>query len=108
MNRVMRSKSIGLVAILIPSLFVVGCNPCQQCILAWMTQQNMDFLEALFVCTFFGGGCLPETWVQTPDECSATLEQPQDAAMQFCGTYPEECREAFDVWVESLDTEAEK
>jgi hypothetical protein len=44
----------------------------------------------------------------TPGECIATWEHYQDAAIQYCEEYPEECQQYLDAWVESLDTDAEE
>jgi hypothetical protein len=46
--------------------------------------------------------------MQPLDECAATFEQLQMSAAQFCDEYPEECQKAFDAWVESVDSAAEK
>jgi hypothetical protein len=36
------------------------------------------------------------------------MSENYQAAIQLCEEYPEECQEAFDAWVESLEKEAIK
>ena len=67
------------------------------------------YMQFSWVCIFVCASLfawLPCT--ENPDEYTATFEQFQLAAIQFCEEYPEECQEAFDTWAESLDTEAEE
>jgi len=45
---------------------------------------------------------------ENPDECAATFEQLQLAAIEFGEEYPEECQQALDTWVESLETDTEE
>jgi len=40
---------------------------------------------------------------EDPDECVATYERFQLAAIDRCEEYPEECRQAFAAWVASMD-----
>jgi hypothetical protein len=57
------------------------------------------------ICTPIGAS---QVCIGSPDECAATFEQLQTAAIQICEEYPDECQQAFDAWAESFDTDAEE
>jgi len=108
MNRIIRSRVRGLVIVLLLSLFLMGCDQCSQCMFICMIlPPTTDFVSCLFVCTFMTPYCRPENWMQTLDECAATFEQMQTAAIEYCEASPEQCQEYFDSWVETLE-EAEE
>ncbi len=56
---------------------------------------------ALCVNTLGGACALSLECTEDPDECAATFEYYQDAAIEFCEEYPEQCQEAFDAWAEA-------
>ena len=119
MNGMIWSR-LSLVAVL--SVIVLVLAGCQQiclymvptvcfgvCGLAVPDLASLFGLSCLLVCLAGGasncGGMASQACADDPDECAATLEQMQSAAIQFCGEYPEECQEAFETWVDSLEEE---
>ena len=116
MNRMRRSRLSCIAVLLIVSMAIVGCANCELCIgycaytfvpvciippfsiacMVWCAQA---------LCPHCIGTGAYQDCAETPDECTATVEQLQTTAIQFCEEYPEECQEYFDAWVESLDEE---
>jgi len=106
MNRMIRSRLACLTIILMLGLGAVGCGPL--CALFCLITQPQDFPICLIgLCLGAGFSSTSQDCAGNPDECAATFEQQQTAVIQFCEEYPEKCQQAFDAWVESLDTEAE-
>jgi hypothetical protein len=111
MHRKIESRLGSIAVVLIAFMVIIGCTPCTEC---WD--------ECLYICDFdvdpFGleSTCLVNcpillcplcyispTCTENPDECAATFGQFQLAAIEFCEQYPEQCQQAFDTWVESMD-----
>ena len=113
MNRMIRSRLSGVSVVLLLALVLAGCGDV--CLVVCMPSlvigcfnlldENLLFLPlcagaALLSCSTLCGVELPMSCAENPDECAATYEQLQLAAIQFCEEYPEECQEAFDAWAE--------
>ncbi len=86
MNRVRRSMLTGLVIVLFLSLFVMGCDPCSQCMLLCMDGQT-DFEVCYMACAFYAG-CRPPSWL-------AGTDNPEEFQL-YCEEHPEECS-----WIEA-------
>jgi len=115
MNRMRRSRLLsGIVVVMFLPVILTGC--CEVCPgecgdictpLFWV-------LPLYFICfdscmSFFCPQC-ENPWssfdcTENPNGCAPTLEQMQIAAIEFCNDHPQECQQAFDAWVESLDEE---
>jgi len=127
MNRIRGSRLTFLAVIVLIPLVLVACQDCNQC-------ENFCWELCPMCAPFFGHpifcplciifaykpcwnifcdrfpGCddsepSSADCTDNPNECAVSSEYYQ-AAIQFCEDYPEECQEAFDSWVESLDEEA--
>ncbi len=114
MNRIIRSRLSGVSVVLLLALVVAGCGDV--CLVVCMPslvigcfnllEENLLSLPlcagaALLTCSTVCGVEFPMSCTENPDECAATYEQLQLAAIQFCEEYPEECQEAFDTWVDA-------
>jgi hypothetical protein len=114
MNRMIRSRLSGVSVVVLLALLFAGCGDV--CLVVCMPsvvigcfnllEENLLFLPlcagaALLSCSTLCGVELPMSCSENPDECAATYEQLQLAAIQFCEEYPEECQEAFDAWTEA-------
>ena len=122
MNRIRRSGLVCLAVFLLIPMLLVGCvNSYEECcdVLTNFCAGFFDFHPP--VGQYIGTACLlwgivwcdvtfrfttSQERTDNPDECAASFEQLQLAAIQFCEKYPEECQQAFDSLVESLDEEA--
>jgi len=118
MNRIIRSRLTGIAVVLL----LVVLSGCQQlcfseiCVPVCVMLMPPDFNHPFDPWIFLGGCCLgcaglcrevfPLFFTDNSAECAATFEYYQDAAIQLCQEYPEECQEYFDAWVASLDEEA--
>jgi hypothetical protein len=115
MNPMNRLGLSGIAVVLLLPLVLTGCcEVCAVCI-------GLCQIGCLFdghctgpcniMCLYTPAclGCiapyLSQGCTENPDECAATVEQLQTTAIQFCDQYPEECQQAFDSWVESLEEE---
>ena len=127
MNRIRRSRLSAIAVVLLIPMILIGCNSeeCAKtvtgvCVLACAGPCIVGTLDygypiphlcilgcvALCYNTLSGVCALPYlACTEDPDECAATWEQMQTTVIQFCEDYPEECQQAFDTWVESLDEE---
>lgn len=125
MNRMITSRLSGIAVVLLIPIILLGCNE-ETCINAVFGVCGLgcslpcgyaslfipDFFPACAVmCGFFCyfdlvESCYSLNCTGDPDECAATFEQLQLEAIRFCEEYPDECQQAFDAWVEPLDTEA--
>jgi hypothetical protein len=121
MDRMIRSRLSGFSIVLILALVLVGCGDV--CLVVCMPslvigcfnlfQENLLSLPlcagaSLLTCSTVCGVDFSSSCAEDPDQCFATYEQLQLAAIEFCEEYPEACQQAFDTWVESLDAEAEE
>jgi hypothetical protein len=119
MNGIIRSRLSGVSVVLLLALVLAGCGDV--CLVVCMPsvvigcfnllEENLLFLPlcagaALLTCSTVCGVEFPMSCSENQDECAATLEQMQTAAIQFCEEYPEECQEAFDAYVDPFEEEA--
>ena len=114
MNRKIRSRLNGVSAVVLLALLLAGCGDV--CLVVCMPsvvigcfnllEENLLFLPlcagvAAWGCSSVCGVEFPLSYNENPDECAATWEQMQFAAIEFCEEYPDECQEAFDSWTEA-------
>jgi hypothetical protein len=114
MNRMIRSRLSGVSVVLLLALLLAGCGGV--CLVVCMPsvvigcfnalEENLLFLPlcagvAAWGCSSVCGVEFPLSYNENPDECAATWEQMQFAAIEFCEEYPDECQEAFDSWTEA-------
>jgi len=116
MNRMIRSRLSCLAVVLLIPVVLCGCEEvivglcgliCSPFPIFAPGPGTVFFLFCVMDCL----GIVQATedsqmCLENPDECAATYEQLQLAAIDFCEEYPEECQQAFDAWVKSPDTEA--
>jgi len=104
MNRIMRSRVNGIGVGLLLDSALMGCA-CEQCFSICTDTDSLIFrLPFVAVCTsIYSPIEVSQVRTEDPDERSATFEQLQISAAQFCKAYPEECQLAFDSYVESLE-----
>jgi hypothetical protein len=119
MNRISRSGFSAIAIILTAPLGLMGCLDCDRCnYVCYESCLDTGLLPLMVFCQVFAGRCMyllcPSCILATsqdcendPDKCTAMSENYQ-AAIQLCNEYPEECQQAFDAWVESLEKEAIK
>jgi len=115
-NRIMRSKLSIIAVVLFLPLILMGCG--SNCYLCHLGCSLCGIIQNLFglLCYF---GCLyehcpdcppvgtpPQACAENPDENAATFEQMEIEAIEYCEEYPDECQQAFDTWIESLEEEA--
>ena len=115
MDRIIRSKLSGILVVLFLANSFLGCT-CNECVGVWCPTVCSLSGPLVFLCAVACAFslCKPicdqtgayQDCTENPDECAATYEQLQLAAIEFCNEYPEECQEAFDTWVESFEEEA--
>lgn len=120
MNRVTRSRLTCLAVILTLSLVLTGCPPevvcvaslldCISCVLpSYPPDYPPEGAYALCAMACLAVQCqFPFPCEILTGDSAATWEQLQTAAIQYCETYPEECREALDSSLEAPDTEPEE
>ena len=97
MNRMIRSRLSGVSAVLLLALVLAGCGDV--CLVVCMPslvigcfnllEENLLSLPlcagaALLTCSTVCGVEFPMSCTENPDECAATYEQLQLAAIQFC------------------------
>ena len=103
MNQLIRARVGCIAVLLIVSMILCGCSPevcgilCSPFLLDPGAGAIMWFLCFL--------RCTGAIRVENSDLCSATWEQMQLAAIEICEEYPEECQQAFDAYLESLEEE---
>jgi len=110
MNSIIRSRLCCIVVVLTISIILIGCPNTEQCLESCMILCIPFYsIVCIYPC---GAWCLPPKILQcraeNPDECAATFEQMQLAAIQFCEESPEVCQQAFESYVQSFEEEASK
>ena len=120
MNSIIRCRLACLAVLLLLPLLLVGCvSSYEECVdnLLNFCEGLVDFYPpSAFACVLGGTGicynafhyATSQECTENPDQCNASFEYYQNAAVQFCEERPEECQQFFDCWVESFDTEAEE
>ena len=96
-------------------MVLTGCNQygcaalCGLAVYLPCTAQGLGPLCVFtFAACFALGGCwlLPaEYCAEDPEDCAVMYAYYQQEVAQLCEEYSEECQEAFDTWVQSLDEE---
>jgi hypothetical protein len=123
MNRMIGARLSVIAVLLIVPLALMGCRICWKC----QNECNENLCPRIcpddwwcwWPCTIvcFETLCaLPcaltkasQYCAEDPDdECVATWEEMQLAAIEFCEEYPAECQQAFDSWLEASDPEGEE
>jgi len=115
MNRMTKSQLTGVVVVLLLANSLLGCT-CNQCLIGCTDfclglDDPSSAQNCIFPCVFVWcpiactGTEANQTCTDNSDERAAMYEYYQDAAIQICEEYPEECQEAFDTYIESLDEE---
>ena len=111
MNRIIRSRLSCLAVLLLAPLALFACTNCDDCVGACYGVCFPALINPL-VYLMCVGTCAGEfctyacdfTELQQDSKYTPAFEYYQ-AAIEFCEEYPEECQQAFDAWVESMDEE---
>ena len=112
MSRTLKSRAMILVACLLVPLVLGGCTPSQQCLSYCMGScvPSMGLELCGLFCFYFcslPGSSVHMDCAENPDECAATVEQLQAAAIQYCEENPAECSEILEYMAQPSDTDAE-
>ena len=125
MNRILRSRLSIIAYVLLIPIILLGCDPesCREAAIAVCTigctppcgLASLIDPFLYFWCMLACGVVCLSPWAEVcpsslacaenPEQCAASFEQLQLAAIEFCDEHPEECQQAFDAWVASLDEE---
>ena len=85
---------------------LTGCA-CEQCYSICSDTGSLIFrLPNVAVCTsIYSPIEASQVRTENPDERAAAFEKGQMAAIEFCKAYPQECRAAFNAYLESFEGE---
>jgi len=96
----MRSRLACLAVVLLVPVLYVGCGDEEysRCVIECFFQHfHLDL--CFFVCN-------PNTTIVDSEMSAEDIEYYQEQLSNYCEEHPEECQQAFDMWVEAFDEEA--